>query len=164
MTNLGLEKALASQGIGLVRTPVGDRYVVEAMREGGYNLGGEQSGHLVFLDLNKTGDGLITALQALALMRRKGRRLSDVVEKFRRFPQVLVNVAVKEKRPIESIASLREAVHKVEQEFNGSGRVLIRYSGTEPKARVMVEGEDERRVDEIAHELADELRRALGAG
>jgi phosphoglucosamine mutase len=164
MTNLGLEKALGALGVGLVRTPVGDRYVVEAMREGGYNLGGEQSGHLVFLDLNKTGDGLITALQALALMRRKGRRLSDALEKFERYPQVLVNVAVKEKRPIESIPSLREAVRKVEEEFNGTGRVLIRYSGTELKARVMVEGEDSRRVDEVAHDLADELRRALGAG
>jgi phosphoglucosamine mutase len=164
MTNLGLEKALGGLGVGLVRTPVGDRYVVEAMREGGYNLGGEQSGHLVFLDLNKTGDGLVTALQALALMRRKGRRLSDALEKFERYPQVLVNVAVKEKRPIESIPSLREAVRKVEQEFNGTGRVLIRYSGTEVKARVMVEGEDPRRVDEVAHDLADELRRALGAG
>ena len=164
MTNLGLERALASLGIGLLRTPVGDRYVVEAMRVGGYNLGGEQSGHLVFLDLNKTGDGLITALQALALMRRKGRRLSDVLEKFQRYPQVLVNVAVKEKRPIESIPSLCEAVRKVEAEFNGSGRVLIRYSGTELKARVMVEGEDPRRVDEVANDLADELRRAVGAG
>jgi phosphoglucosamine mutase len=164
MTNLGLEKALAALGIGLVRTPVGDRYVVEAMREGGYNLGGEQSGHLVFLDLNKTGDGLITALQALALVRRKGRRLSEVVEPFRRYPQALVNVSVKEKKPIESLPSVAEAVRRVEQEFDGSGRVLIRYSGTEPKARVMVEGEDERRVDELANDLAEALRRALGAG
>jgi phosphoglucosamine mutase len=163
MTNLGLEKALAGMGLGLVRTAVGDRYVVEAMREGGYNLGGEQSGHLIFLDLNKTGDGLITALQALALMRRSGQRLSDVLEKFRRYPQVLLNVAVKEKKPIESLPSLAEAVRRVEKEFNGSGRVLIRYSGTEPKARVMVEGEDERRVAELASELADEIRRALGA-
>jgi phosphoglucosamine mutase len=164
MTNLGLERALGSFGVGLLRTAVGDRYVVEAMREGGYNLGGEQSGHLVFLDLNKTGDGLITALQALALMRRKGRRLSDALEKFERYPQVLVNVAVREKRPIEDIPSLCEAVRKVEQEFNGMGRVLIRYSGTELKARVMVEGEDLQRVDEVANDLADELRRALGAG
>jgi len=164
MTNLGLERALGSFGVGLLRTAVGDRYVVEAMREGGYNLGGEQSGHLVFLDLNKTGDGLITALQALALMRRKGRRLSDALERFERYPQVLVNVAVREKRPIEGIPSLCEAVRKVEQEFNGMGRVLIRYSGTELKARVMVEGEDLQRVDEVANDLADELRRALGAG
>jgi phosphoglucosamine mutase len=164
MSNLGLERHLQAQGLRLLRTAVGDRYVVEAMREGGYNLGGEQSGHLVFLDLNKTGDGLITALQALALMRRKERRLSDLVERFQRYPQVLVNVAVKERRPIESIPSLCEAMRRVEKEFNGSGRVLIRYSGTEPKVRVMVEGEDERRVDELAHDLADELRRALGAG
>jgi phosphoglucosamine mutase len=162
MTNLGMERALGALGIGLVRTPVGDRYVVEAMRESGYNLGGEQSGHLIFLDLSKTGDGLVTALQALALMRRRGLRLSEVVEKFRRYPQVLVNVAVKEKKPIESIPALVEAVRRVEQEFNGSGRVLIRYSGTELKARVMVEGEDERRVDELANELADAVRRALG--
>jgi phosphoglucosamine mutase len=163
MTNLGVERALGALGIGLVRTPVGDRYVVEAMRESGYNLGGEQSGHLIFLDLNKTGDGLITALQALALMRRRGLRLSEVVERFRRYPQVLLNVVVKEKRPIESIPALAEAVRRVEREFDGSGRVLIRYSGTEPKARVMVEGEDERRVDEIANDLADAVRRALGA-
>jgi len=163
MTNLGLEKALAGMGLGLVRTPVGDRYVVEAMREGGFNLGGEQSGHLIFLDLNKTGDGLITALQTLALMRRSGRRLSEVIEGFQRYPQVLLNVAVKEKKPIESLPSLAEAVRRAEREFNGSGRVLIRYSGTEPKARVMVEGEDERRVGELANELADEMRRALGA-
>jgi phosphoglucosamine mutase len=163
MTNLGLEKKLAAMGVGLLRTPVGDRYVVEAMRAGGYNLGGEQSGHLIFLDYNKTGDGLITALQALALMRRRGQRLSEVVEKFQRYPQVIVNVAVKEKKPIESLASLSAAVKRVETEFNGSGRVLIRYSGTEPKARVMVEGADERRVEEIASDLADELRRAVGA-
>jgi len=163
MTNLGLEKALAEIGVGLVRTPVGDRYVVEAMREGGYNLGGEQSGHLILLDLNKTGDGLVTALQALALMRRKGRRLSEVIEPFRHYPQVIVNVPVREKKPIESIPSLAEAVRRVEREFDGSGRVLIRYSGTESKARVMIEGEDERRVDEIAQELAEAVRRALGA-
>jgi phosphoglucosamine mutase len=161
MTNLGLERALGSFGVGLLRTAVGDRYVVEAMREGGYNLGGEQSGHLVFLDLNKTGDGLITALQALALMRRKGRRLSDALEKFERYPQVLVNVAVREKRPIEDIPSLCEAVRKVEQEFNGMGRVLIRYSGTESKARVMVEGEDGARVQQYAAELAERLERCL---
>ena len=163
MTNLGLEKALAEIGVGLVRTPVGDRYVVEAMREGGYNLGGEQSGHLILLDLNKTGDGLVTALQALALMRRKGRRLSEVIDPFRHYPQVLVNVPVREKRPIESIPSLAEAVRRVEEELDGSGRVLIRYSGTESKARVMVEGLDERRVDEVAHDLAEAVRRALGA-
>jgi len=163
MSNLGLEKALEKLCVGLVRTQVGDRYVVEAMRSGGHNLGGEQSGHMIFLDHNTTGDGLITALQALAIMRRQDRHLSELVSGFERFPQVLVNVAVSEKRPIESLSEFSEQLRKIESEFGGRGRVLIRYSGTEPKARVMVEGEDEARVSEIAHDLADELRRALGA-
>jgi phosphoglucosamine mutase len=162
MSNLGLEKALEKMGIGLLRTQVGDRYVVEQMRAGGYNLGGEQSGHIVMLDHNTTGDGLITALQTLAIMRRRGGRLSELIEGFERFPQVLVNVAVAEKKPIEKLPSLQEAVRRVEDEFEGRGRVLIRYSGTEPKARVMVEGDDEKRVQEVAEELAGELRRALG--
>jgi len=162
MSNLGLEKALEAMGIGLIRTQVGDRYVVEQMRAGGYNLGGEQSGHIVLLDHNTTGDGLITALQTLAIMRRRGCKLSELVEGFQRFPQVLVNVAVGEKKPIETLPTVVEAVKRVEQEFDGRGRVLIRYSGTEPKARVMVEGDDEKRVHEVAEELAGELRRALG--
>jgi phosphoglucosamine mutase len=151
-------------GVGLLRTQVGDRYVVEAMRSGGYNLGGEPSGHIVFLDHNTTGDGLITALQTLAIMRRKKMRLSELNENFERFPQVLVNVEVAEKPPIESIPTVMEAVRSFEDEFDGRGRVLIRYSGTEPKARVMVEGEDARRVSQVAQQLADELRRVLARG
>ena len=162
MSNLGLEKALEKMGIGLIRTQVGDRYVVEQMRAGGYNLGGEQSGHIVMLDHNTTGDGLVTALQTLGIMRRRGCKLSELVVGFQRFPQVLVNVAVGEKKPIEDLPTVQEAVRRVEQEFDGRGRVLIRYSGTEPKARVMVEGDDEKRVHEVAEELAGELRRALG--
>ncbi len=162
MSNLGLEKALEEIGVGLLRTQVGDRYVVAAMRSGGYNLGGESSGHLVFLDHNTTGDGLITALQTLAIMRRKQARLTELTEDFERFPQVLVNVQVAEKKPIESLPRFADAVRRVEAELDGRGRVLIRYSGTEPKARIMVEGEDERQVARHAHELADELRRALG--
>ncbi len=162
MSNLGLEKALAEIGVGLLRTQVGDRYVVEAMRSGGYNLGGEQSGHFVFLDHNTTGDGLITALQALAIVRRQDAGLAALTAGFRRYPQVLVNVHVAEKRPLESLPAFAEAVRRVEAELDGRGRVLIRYSGTEPKARIMVEGDDERRVGEYAHDLADELRRAVG--
>ena len=162
MSNLGLEKALEDSGVGLLRTQVGDRYVVEAMRSGGYNLGGESSGHMVFLDHNTTGDGLITALQTLAIMRRSQARLSDLTQDFERFPQVLVNVQVAEKRPIESLPDFADAVRRVEADLGARGRVLIRYSGTEPKARIMVEGEDERSVSRHAHELADELRRALG--
>ncbi|HME69862.1 MAG TPA: phosphoglucosamine mutase [Myxococcota bacterium] len=162
MSNMGLEKELSSLGLELIRTQVGDRYVVEAMRAGGYNLGGEQSGHIVFLDHNTTGDGLITALQALAIMKRKGRMLSELVSGFIRFPQVLVSVRVAEKRPLESMPEMLDAVRKVEAELAGAGRVLIRYSGTEPKVRVMVEGEDESRVSGFAQHLADCLRRGLG--
>jgi phosphoglucosamine mutase len=164
MSNLGLEKALEKLDVGLVRTQVGDRYVVEAMRSGGHNLGGEQSGHMIFLDHNTTGDGLITALQALAIMQRQEKGLSELIAGFERFPQVLVNVAVSEKKPIESLSEFCEYLEKVEAEFDGRGRVLIRYRGTEPKARVMVEGDDEARVSEIAHDLADALRRAVGTG
>jgi phosphoglucosamine mutase len=163
MSNLGLEKALAGMGIRLVRTKVGDRYVVEEMRASGYNLGGEQSGHIVFLDHNTTGDGLLTGLQILAIMRRRGRPLSALVAGIERFPQVLVNVPVAEKRPLESLPAVCEAVRKVEAALGGRGRVLVRYSGTENKARVMVEGDDEARVRDDAKEIADVLRRTLGS-
>ncbi len=164
MSNLGLEKALEKLGLGLVRTQVGDRYVVEAMRAGGYNLGGEQSGHVLFLDHNTTGDGLVTALQVLAIMQRTRRTPSQLAAGFERFPQVLRSVRVAEKPPIESLPDLAAAVRKVEEELRGRGRVLIRYSGTEPKARVMVEGDDLRRVKLYAEELALCLQRAVGSG
>ncbi len=162
MSNLGLERAVEKLGLRLVRTAVGDRYVVEEMRAGGYNLGGEQSGHILFLDHNTTGDGLMTALQTLAIMRRTGRPLSELVRDIERFPQVLVNFRVAEKRPLEGLPTVQAAVAKVEKALDGRGRVLIRYSGTEPKARVMVEGEEEARVREYADQIADELKRALG--
>ena len=133
------------------------------MRAGGYNLGGEQSGHVVFLDHNTTGDGLITALQALAIIRRTGQGLGQLTAGFQRFPQVLLNVPVAEKKPIASLPEVAKAVQRVEKELDGRGRVLIRYSGTEPKARVMVEGEDEQRVREYAAELAERIARALGS-
>jgi len=161
MSNLGLERALESIGCSLVRTAVGDRYVVEAMREGGYNLGGEQSGHILFLDHSTTGDGLMSALQILALRVRSGRRVSQLGDGFERYPQVTVNVAVAEKRPLESLPSFQEAVAEVEDELGSAGRVLVRYSGTEKKARVMVEGRDATRVHEIANHLASKLKQAL---
>ena len=162
MSNLGLEKALEKIKLRLIRTQVGDRYVVEEMRAGGYNLGGEQSGHIIFLDHNTTGDGLLTGLQVLAIMRRKERPLSELVADIERFPQILINVSVSEKRPIEEIPSVCQVVQRVEKDLDGRGRVLIRYSGTESKVRVMVEGEDESRVAEYANEIADSIRRALG--
>jgi len=162
MSNLGLERALARDGLGLLRTAVGDRYVVEAMRAGGYALGGEQSGHVVMLDHNTTGDALLTALCVLAIMRRRERPLSELVGDFERVPQVLVNVAVAEKRPVEELPDFQRRLEAVETELGGRGRVLVRYSGTEPKARVMVEGDDEVRVREFAEDLAGELQRSLG--
>lgn len=164
MSNLGLERALERIGLRLLRTQVGDRYVVEAMRAGGYNLGGEPSGHVIFLDHNTTGDGLITALQALATSMRAGIGLSELASRFERFPQVLVNVPVAEKKPIETLPTVVKLVAQVKTELDGRGRVFIRYSGTEPKARVMVEGDDEDRVSQFANDIADELKRALSGG
>jgi len=162
MSNLGLEEALGELGVGLLRTQVGDRYVVDAMREGGFNLGGEQSGHVIFLDHNTSGDGLITALQVLAYMQRKESTLSELTTDFVRYPQVLVNVRVADQRPIEDLPEFARLVEKVESALDGRGRVLIRYSGTEPMVRVMVEGDDEKKIREYANDLADGLRRALG--
>jgi phosphoglucosamine mutase len=164
MSNLGLEKELARHGVELVRVQVGDRYVVDAMRAGGHNLGGEQSGHVVFLDHTTTGDGVMSALQVLGIMVRSGKQLSELTGGFERFPQVLLSVPVARRVPLEELASLASAVAKVEAELADRGRVLIRYSGTELKARVMVEGEDEFRVRAMANELADELKRGLAAG
>jgi phosphoglucosamine mutase len=161
MSNLGLERFLEERGLHLVRTPVGDRYVVEAMRSKGYNLGGEQSGHVLFLDHNRSGDGLITSLQVLATMLASGKPLSDLASIMPRFPQVLVNVKVADKRPLEELPSFQKALRAVEADLGDRGRVLVRYSGTEKKARVMVEGEDEGRVGAIANDLAEELQRAL---
>jgi phosphoglucosamine mutase len=163
MSNLGLQVGLEREGLRLIRSGVGDRYVVEAMREGGYNFGGEQSGHILFLDHNSTGDGLITSLQTLAIMRRRGRTLSELASGFQRYPQVLVNVPVAKKRPIEELSDMTAAIKKVEAELGREGRVLIRYSGTERKARVMVEGPDEECVSNYAQDLAETLQRSLGA-
>lgn len=165
MSNLGLERALASLGIELKRTAVGDRYVVEEMRKGGYNLGGEQSGHILFLDDSTTGDGIMSALQVLALMARSGEKLSALNEGFERFPQIMVNIDVAKKRPLDELPGFQHAMAEVEAELGDAGRVLVRYSGTELKARIMVEGRDLDRVDEIANRLADQLEHALaGAG
>ncbi len=164
MSNLGLERALAAEGLDLIRTQVGDRYVVDAMRSGGYNLGGEQSGHVVFLDHTTTGDGLMTTLQVLAGMVRKNRPLSELTGSFERFPQVVENVAVPRRVPLEELLTVQSAIKKVEAELGDRGRVLVRYSGTELKARVMVEGEFESRVREMAQDLAAELKRAVDAG
>jgi phosphoglucosamine mutase len=160
MSNLGLERALDAQGIALVRTPVGDRYVVEAMRKGGFNLGGEQSGHLIFLDHASTGDGLIAALQVLALVIRTGKPLSELArEAMERVPQVLESVTLPARRPLEEMAALQALVTESRATLGRDGRVLVRWSGTEPKLRVMVEGPDEERIATLAQDLVAAARR-----
>jgi phosphoglucosamine mutase len=163
MSNLGLDLALRPLGVQLVRTEVGDRYVVERMLREGYNLGGEQSGHIVFLDHNTTGDGAITCLQVLALMVEKGKRLGELKKVMTRLPQVLLNVQVKEKRDFDSMPTVARQIAVVEKALDGRGRTLVRYSGTEMLARVMLEGEDERKIHEMAREIADAIRVEVGA-
>ena len=164
MSNLGLDLALRSSGVQLVRTEVGDRYVVERMLKEGYNLGGEQSGHIVFLDHNTTGDGAITCLQLLALMVEKGKRLSELKGIMTRLPQVLLNIRVKEKKDFESMPKVHGKIATVQKTLDGRGRTLVRYSGTEMLARVMLEGEDEAKIRQMAQEIADAIRAEVGAG
>ncbi|MBI3076759.1 MAG: phosphoglucosamine mutase [Deltaproteobacteria bacterium] len=162
MSNMGLDLALRRAGGRVVRTPVGDRYVVDEMLRGGYNMGGEQSGHVVFLDHNTTGDGIITALQVLALMLRQGRPLSEVVRVMTPFPQRLLNVPVRERRDLAGLTRVQAAIRDAEAQLGESGRVLVRYSGTEPVLRIMVEGPEEGTIKAIAEGLAACMRRELG--
>ncbi len=153
MSNLGLDRALKAQGGEVVRTQVGDRYVFQTMLEGGYNLGGEQSGHIILRDYTTTGDGIIAALQVLSILRRRNRPLSEMARLFEPFPQVLINVDVKKKTPLEQLPVVQESILRVERELGNSGRVLVRYSGTENKVRILVECEN----DEEAHKHAQDL-------
>lgn len=162
MANLGLDRALREAGIETVKTQVGDRYVLEEMLRIGANVGGEQSGHLLFLDHATTGDGMISALQLLTVMRETGQPLSALAGCLSKFPQVLVNVPVREKLPLEAIPGLQGSRDRFEQEMNGAGRILLRYSGTEALARVMVEGEDQARIEAMAAELARIIRAEIG--
>lgn len=162
MANLGLDEALKTAGIRVSKTQVGDRYVHEEMLKSGANLGGEQSGHLLFPDYMPTGDGILSALALLSVVRETGEPLASLATCMRKFPQVLVNVPVARKPPIDSIAGLGERVGAFEREMNGGGRVLIRYSGTESLARVMIEGADAARIQAMADELAGLIRTELG--
>ncbi len=155
MSNLGLERAIEGQGGRMIRTQVGDRYVVEAMREGGYNLGGEQSGHLIFLDHASTGDGIVAALQVLAIMARTGKPLSELAQTaMERVPQVLENVTLPAKRQLEDMKGLDTLTNKVKKELGTEGRILVRWSGTEPKLRIMIEGPNEDRIRQWAKDMA----------
>jgi len=162
MSNVGLERSLHEAGGRVVRTQVGDRYVVDEMRRSGYNFGGEQSGHLIFLDHVTTGDGVCAALNLLAVMLRERKPLSDLTRCFEPVPQVQLNIAVKEKRPLEGLPEVQEVIAAVEKALDGVGRVLVRYSGTENKARVLVEGPDAKKIAAHAEAIAEVLRKVLG--
>jgi phosphoglucosamine mutase len=164
MSNLGLERSVAMKGGKLVRTNVGDRYVVEAMRSGGYSFGGEQSGHLIFLEHATTGDGIVAALQVLAIMIEEGKPLSELASAaMTRVPQVLHNATFVARRPLEQMGKMALAVDRVEKVLGDRGRVLVRWSGTEPKLRVMIEGEDETAIGTYATEIIEAARRDLAA-
>ncbi len=164
MSNRGLERALATEGGRMERTAVGDRYVVEAMRSGGYSFGGEQSGHLIFLDHATTGDGIVAALQVLAIMLESGKPLSELASSaMQRVPQVLENATFVRPLPLESMQTMRLVVDRVEKTLGGRGRVLVRWSGTEPKLRVMVEGEDEALIARYAQEIVEAAKRDVSS-
>jgi phosphoglucosamine mutase len=162
MSNLGLERALESQGIELVRTAVGDKYVLDELLRTGSELGGEQSGHIIFPDRSLIGDGMATALSVFRVLDERGGSFSGLAAGFIRYPQTLVNVPVREKRPFDEVPEIAAAATGIENELNGTGRLLLRYSGTENLARVMIEGEDQAAIDEQANRLASVIGSALG--
>jgi phosphoglucosamine mutase len=164
MSNIGLELALRSRGIELLRTDVGDKYVLEKLLETNSSLGGEQSGHIIFPRLSLAGDGMTTTINLLRAVVESGRALEELTEGFRRYPQVLVNVRVRERVPFEEVAEVARVSREVRERLGEGGRLLLRYSGTEPLARVMIEGQSQAEIDELAEGLAAVIRRSLGEG
>ena len=162
MSNLGLQVALAESGIGLVRCPVGDKYVMEEMLARGLSLGGEQSGHIIFSDYLFTGDGLCTALNVLRTVALSGRSLADLANDLVTYPQILLNVRVREKVELKTVPAIASAIARVEQRLDGQGRLVVRYSGTEPLLRVMLEGRNETEVRTWAQEIIDVVKQELG--
>jgi phosphoglucosamine mutase len=163
MSNMGLEAALRRDGIRMLRAPVGDKYVLEMMQQNHAALGGEQSGHILFPHLATTGDGLLTALVVLDIVQRSGQSLAQLVSDLKVFPQVIVNVRVKEKRPLEDFPAIVKTIQAAESDLAANGRVVVRYSGTEALARVMIEAESEEAMRRHADQIATAIRTALGA-
>lgn len=163
MSNMGLEAAFKRSGISMLRAPVGDKYVLEEMRKSGASLGGEQSGHILFPAKATTGDGLLTALLVLDVVHRSGKTLGELIADLKNFPQVILNVKVREKKPLDSLPTVVEKIRAAEDELRDSGRVVIRYSGTEALARVMIEAESEEAMTRHAEAIAEAIRAELGA-
>ena len=163
MSNMGLEAALKSSGIRMLRAPVGDKYVLEQMLKTGATLGGEQSGHILFRDVDTTtGDGILTALRVLEVIARTGTPLAELVADMKVFPQEIKNVHVREKLPMEEMAEVMQAIHEAERELDGNGRVVVRYSGTEKLARVMIEAESEQAMRRHTDAIAHAIQQAIG--
>jgi len=164
MSNMGLEVALRKDGIKLLRANVGDKYVLEEMQKTGATLGGEQSGHILFRDgAATTGDGLLTALRVMELMARSGKSLAELVSDLKVFPQTILNVRVREKVPFAQVPEIQSAIELAERELDGDGRIVVRYSGTEALARVMVEADSEEKMKALADGIAGKIREKLGA-
>ena len=162
MSNLGLEVILRSRGIELIRTDVGDKYVLDELLKRDASLGGEQSGHIILPELSLAGDGMITSLCVLRALKDADRSLSELTAEFKRYPQILVNVRVKEKVAFDQLPAVQRAAHEVEERLSQNGRLLLRYSGTEPLARVMIEGADQREIEDCAEKIAAEIRSEIG--
>ena len=162
MSNMGLDLAMKQARIDVVRTTVGDRYVLERMLSDGFNFGGEQSGHIIFLDYNTSGDGLITGLQLLGMMKQAGKPISELSRVIAVFPKILINVKVREKKDLERIPPINNQIRKIEEHLHGRGRLLVRYSGTEPVVRILVEGEREEEIHRLASELSRIIEQILG--
>jgi phosphoglucosamine mutase len=164
MSNIGLELALQSEGMRLVRTDVGDKYVLEELLRRGASIGGEQSGHIILPELSLAGDGMITVLCLLRALRESQKTLAEMTEGFKQYPQILLNVRVREKVPFAELASVRSEVDEVEELLSQKGRLLLRYSGTEPLARIMIEGENQFKIEGYAQKIANAIEREIGAG
>jgi phosphoglucosamine mutase len=162
MSNFGLDETLVAQGGKVVRTKVGDRYVIEEMVQRKLNLGGEQSGHIIFRDFTTTGDGIISALQILRIMHKTGQPLSKLKTSLKKYPQAQRNLLVREKPPLAELPAVMKLVNEIENELSGKGRVLLRYSGTEPKIRVLIEGREFDKIDKQANRIADAIQQAIG--
>ncbi|HLJ28905.1 MAG TPA: phosphoglucosamine mutase [Candidatus Angelobacter sp.] len=163
MSNMGLEAVLRQSGIDMLRAPVGDKYVLEEMKKTGAILGGEQSGHIILSEVATTGDGLLTALMVLETIARSGKTLAELVADLKVFPQIIKNVRVREKQPLEQIAAIRGAIEQAQRELDGSGRVVVRYSGTEALARVMIEAESKEKMEKHANAIAQAIQETLGS-
>jgi phosphoglucosamine mutase len=164
MSNAGVDAAISSAGGKVVRAPVGDKNVIDEMLRSGVNLGGEQSGHLIFRDFSTTGDGLVAALQVLRIMKARGARLSSLAKCWTRFPQILTNIVVREKRPFDQLDAVPNLIAEAETELKAQGgRVLLRYSGTEPKARLLLEGREAASLEKWSQKITEALKRQVGA-